>query len=490
MTFQLTNNQQEALRKLQSFSREEQSRCFVLRGYAGTGKTTLVKYYVEWLEQNGFVVELLATTGRAAKVLANKTGREANTIHGCVYVFDEMEEQLPKGEQSGQLTLQFGIRDQPVFDKPLVYIVDEASMIANSPSKGGQMARFGSGHLLMDFLAFTKGQRIVFVGDPCQLPPVSADSFSPALSPRYMRDHYRVAVRYAELFEIVRQSANSEILQLAGVFRNDIVKEYYVKWPKLSVPREQSAHLIKNEHLLVAKYLEFLKKKQYDRAVMIVNANRHCRRLNHKIRMTLFNNKKLQKGELLMVVQNNYLVPLSNGDQVVVESVRPHGKKAGFFFLEVEVKSLANDQKYKTLLIRDLLFNDYAGLQAEESRRLLIDFDKRMRNKGIGRKTDEYQEAMRSDPYLNALRAKFGYVITCHKSQGGEWDNVFLNIQKGVYALESNALYRWYYTALTRASERLYVNDGFWVKGFAKRQPKANAQFFKKRSQSQKNDKK
>ncbi len=479
---QLTDNQKDALRKLQDFSKEKNARCFVLRGYAGTGKTTLVGHYVTWLEANGFEVELLATTGRAAKVLANKTGREAATIHSCVYVFDEMAEQLPKGEQSGQLTLQFGIRDRPICDKPVVYIVDEASMIANTASKGGQLANFGTGHLLRDFLDFTEGERIVFVGDPCQLPPVSEDSFSPALSPRYMRDHYHVAVRYAELFEIVRQSINSEILYLAGIFRNDIVQEKYVQWPKLSVPREESAHLIKNEHLLVAKYLDFLKRREYDRAVMMVNANRHCRRLNHKIRMTLFNNKKLQKGELLMVVQNNYLVPLSNGDQVVVESVRPHGKKAGFFFLEVEVKSIANGAKYKTLLIRDLLFNDFAGLQADESRRLLIDFDQRARKKGLKRKSEAYRDAMRSDPYLNALRAKFGYVITCHKSQGGEWKHVFLNIQKGVYAQTSNALYRWFYTALTRASEQLYINDGFWVKGFAKRQPRVNAAFFKNRN--------
>ena len=478
---QLTNNQSAALQKLRNFSEEGGSRCFVLRGYAGTGKTTLVGYYVDWLEQHGFEPVLLATTGRAAKVLATKTGRAATTIHGCVYVFNEMEEQLPQADQSGQLTLQFGVRDQPYYLKPVVYIVDEASMIANTASKGGQMARFGSGHLLRDFLSFSEGQRVVFVGDPCQLPPVSNDLFSPALSPRYLRDQYQVAVRYAELFEIVRQEEQSEILQLAGVFRHDIVKENYIKWPKLSVPREQAVHLMKNEHLLVAKYMEYLRRKEYDQAVMIVNANRHCRRLNHKIRMTLFNHKDLRKGELLMVVQNSHLVPLSNGDQVVLESIQPHGKKAGFFFLEVKVRSIANGVIYQTLLIRDLLFNDYAGLQTEESKRLLIDFDKRMRNKGLSRKSEKYQEAMRTDPYLNALRAKFGYVITCHKSQGGEWPNVFLNIQKGVYALPSNALYRWFYTALTRASQKLYINDGFWIKGFAKRQPKVNAAFFKKR---------
>lgn len=470
--FQLTAHQGEALEKLQAFARADDGRCFVLRGFAGTGKTTLVGYFVRWLEERDFHPVLLATTGRAAKVLAEKTDRPAATVHSCIYQFDELAGLESSADRSGQLTLQFGVRDRPFFDRPVVYIVDEASMIPNTATTGGEVARFGSGHLLVDLLAYTKGARVVFVGDPCQLPPVSAESFSPALSPRYLRDHYEVAVRYAELSEIVRQQADSEILTLAGRFRGDIVRERYQKWPKLLAPRQETAHLYPNEAELVKTYLKYLQKRDYQQALMITNANRHCRRLNHRLRLSLQNDKNLLEGELLMVVQNSYYVPLSNGDQVVVKKVRPAGRRAGFTFLEVKLENVNTGAICETLLIRELLYNDYAGLQAEESRRLLIDFDRRARNTGLKRKSEAYQSAMRSDPYLNALRAKFGYVITCHKAQGGEWPQLFLNIQKSVFAQKSNALYRWFYTALTRASQHLHLNDGFWVQGFMERQPK------------------
>lgn len=479
VTLQLTPHQNDAFQKLKDFTKAADSRAFILRGYAGTGKTTLLGHYASWLDESGFKPVLLATTGRAAKVLQMKTGIEAKTLHSCIYQFDEldgMEEQT----SGGQLTMQFGLRRHPRYEEPPVYIVDEASMIPNTALTGGQVAQFGSGHILMDFLEFTEGRKIIFVGDPCQLPPVSEETFSPALSPRYLRDQYKVPVQYAELTEIIRQGADSEILTLAGRFRSDIVAERYVKWPKVGVPSGKQAHLLPNEHELVGAYMKHLERKAYDKALMITNANGHCRRLNHKLRMQLMGNKNLAPGELLMVVQNSYYVPLTNGDQVVVKKVRPAGKNAGFNFLEVELEDVGGTRKYKTLLIRELLYNDYAGLQPEESRRLLIDFDQRMRKKGVKRKTDAYKEAMRNDPYLNALRAKFGYVITCHKAQGGEWPNVYLNVQKSVFVQQRNALYRWFYTALTRASDNLYLNDNFWIEGFNRRQPKVAAQQFRK----------
>jgi len=474
----LTKHQQKAFEKLKAFTQDSDSRAFVLRGYAGTGKTTLLGKYAQWLESGQIKPVLLATTGRAAKVLAAKTGREAATIHSCVYQFDEMAEGA--GGAGNQLTLQFGIRKKTLYAQPVVYIVDEASMIPNTAATGGQVAKFGSGHLLIDFLQFTEGQRVVFVGDPCQLPPVSEETFSPALSPRYLRDNYQVAVQYAELEEIIRQEADSEILALAGRFRSDILAKRYVKWPKIAVPGGAQAHLYSSEHEMVKAYLKHLEKRNYDRALMITNANSHCRRLNHKLRMHLMGNKNLVSGELLMVVQNSYLVPLMNGDQVVVKAVRPAGRKAGFNFLEVKLEDMASGKTYQTLMLRELLYNNHPGLQPEESRRLLIDFDQRMRKAGVTRKSDAYQRNMREDPYLNALRAKFGYVITCHKAQGGEWPEVYLNIQKSVFGQQRNALYRWFYTALTRASEHLYLNDNFWIEGFNKRQPKVAIRQFKK----------
>lgn len=486
-TFTLTSHQAEALAKLQAFTREEGNRCFVLRGYAGTGKTTLVGNYVRWLEAQGIQAILLATTGRAAKVLAEKTGKEAATIHSCIYQFDQLAGLDGASGPGGQLTLQFGMREPPEKEQPLVYIIDEASMIPNTAMTGGQVAKFGTGHLLIDLLTFTEGQRLVFVGDPCQLPPVSAESFSPALSPRYLYENYTRPVRYAELSQIVRQNVQSEILSLAGRFRADILQEKYEKWPKIMAPRGREATLHPNEHTLVQAYLPCLQKKDYQQAIMITNANGHCRALNHRLRMTLNGDKDLREGELLMVVQNSYYVPLSNGDQVIVRKVSPAGRKAGFTFLKVRLQNLNKSEVYETLLIRELLYNDYGGLKAEESRRLLIDFDQRMRRSGLKRKSEAYQKAMRTDPYLNALRAKFGYVITCHKAQGGEWPEVFLNIRKSVYAQGDNALYRWFYTALTRAGKQLHLNDGFWVAGFSRRQPEVAARQFKKQQRKKKN---
>lgn len=462
---QLTPHQQQALAKLQAFTKDPAGRAFVLRGYAGTGKTTLLGQYAAWLKQQGFTPVLLATTGRAAKVLQGKTGIAARTLHACIYQFDEMEG-LPAGDKTpaaGQLSLQFALKAHPDYGAPPVYIIDESSMIPNMALTGGQMARFGSGHLLKDFLEFSEGHRVVFVGDPCQLPPVSKETFSPALSPRYLRDNYTVAVQYAELSEIIRQGQDSEILRLAGRFRADIVARRFVKWPKIGRPAGQQAHLYKNEHELVRGYMKYLERKAYDEALMITNANGHCRRLNHKLRMQLMGNKNLVPGELLMVVQNSYKVPLTNGDQVVVKRVEPAGKRAGLNFLRVRVQEVGGGAEHDTLLIRELLYNDHPGLTPDENRNLLIDFDVRMRKNGVKRKSKSYEEAMRTDAYLNALRAKFGYVITCHKAQGGEWPNVFLNVQKSVFVMPRDALYRWFYTAMTRASERLFLHDDFWV---------------------------
>ncbi len=169
----LTPQQQQALEKLQFFTNDPKGRAFVLRGYAGTGKTTLLGRYASWLNDQQFEPVLLATTGRAAKVLAAKTDLSTQTIHSCVYQFNDMSE---VGESGEQLTLQFGVRTPPEDADNQVYIVDEASMIANTATTGGQVAKFGSGHLLLDFLAFTERRKVVFVGDPCQLPPVSADT--------------------------------------------------------------------------------------------------------------------------------------------------------------------------------------------------------------------------------------------------------------------------------------------------------------------------
>ncbi|MBV6428516.1 MAG: ATP-dependent RecD-like DNA helicase [Haliscomenobacter sp.] len=471
----LTPHQKDAFAAIQSFLKSPDERVFVLQGYAGTGKTTLVGNVVRWAQHRDWHPVLLATTGRAAKVLHNKTGFPASTIHSAIYLFrridDGRKDDEPEEEwthDTGQLSLEFGLRSNNALPDNLLYIVDEASMIAHEPARGQHTARFGSGNLLDDFLQYTRKHKVIFVGDPCQLPPVSENPFSGALSPPFLRERFRLKVQSFELQEILRQNKNSEILFIAGKFRRGFLREDYEKWPKIPVPMGRSAHVVPDEDALVEGYIQTMKGGDYAAAMMIGQANNQVYQLNTRIRQRLFPGQALQAGEMLMVVQNSYHVSLANGDQVVVEKVRDNVRYfPGFTFMEVTVRALHDNEEYQTLLLKELLYNDQPSLGAEDARRLLIDFDQRVRRQGISRKSDLYRHLMMSDPYLNALRAKFGYAVTAHKAQGGEWPQVFLHIRKSLFGLPRPELYRWYYTALTRAQEHLYFNDGWWVQGYS-----------------------
>lgn len=458
------------MEQLQAFLDDPQGRIFVLKGYAGTGKTTLIRSLCLELERRQRLFALLATTGRAAKVLQNKTRRSARTIHSQIYAFDEVGGMgASSAEPKGQLSLNFSLKQPIVPQSRVVYVVDEASMITHELAKEGHTARFGSGSLLTDLLEYGKGARFVFVGDPCQLPPIADNPFSSALMPSFLSAEYGLPVVSTELQEVIRQKAQSEILQAADQFRECVIREVFEKYPKLPAGRGKDLSLYKNHHLLVKAYARHIQKHGFQSAIMIAWANWQVNQLNRKIRKLLYPSWELQLEELLMIVQNSYITELANGDQVVLKKVRFEGKRAGFTFLRVRVKALHDGSEHEALMIRELLYNERSGLSREEVQRLLIDFDKRMRAKGVKRKSAEYEEAMRSDPWLNALRAKFGYAITCHKAQGGEWEEVYLNIHKSLYALKGPQLYRWYYTALTRARRHLHVNDGWWVQGFHSR---------------------
>ncbi len=464
---QLTAQQNQALQQLQAFASRPGGRAFVLRGYAGTGKTTLVGRLVSWLQEAGYSPVLLATTGRAAKVLQNKTGWTATTVHSCIYAFQEVGgSEAAWAGGAGQLQLDFKLRHNYGPPGKLVYIVDEASMISHEAAAGEHTAKFGSGSLLDDFLAYASGHKVVFVGDPCQLPPIGENPFSAALDEGFLRQRYALEVTAFELREIVRQRAGSEILGIAGRFRDLAVSQQYEKYPKVKLPKGGSAHLYPDEAGLLSAYVQQVRRGSFESAVMLCHANWQCSRLNESIRQALGRGAQVQPGELLMVVQNSYDVPLANGDQVVVEKVAFDCRRANLDFYNVELYALHNNLRYETKLIGNLLYDDSAGLSPDQTRKLIIDFDQRVRNPGLGRNSEAYKQQMMTDPYLNALRVKFGYAITCHKAQGGEWEHVFLNIFKSIYGMKRTELYRWYYTALTRAQQHLHLNDGWWVEGF------------------------
>lgn len=457
----LTPNQIQAFEKIKSFLHADHHQAFVLKGYAGTGKTTIVSQVVAWMEEHQIPFQLLASTGRAAKVLQTKSGKQVSTIHQCVYKLDRKK--LASANEV-QISLHFAIRSNEAISEETVYIVDEASMISHEVSRGRSQAEFGTGSLLNDFFDFISGRKVIFIGDACQLPPVAKDPRSSALDLNYLLNEAGVPAIGMELTTVVRQTENSGILRIARPFREGARSQVYEKYPKINFAPSNNMSLYPNEEVLVKRYLKDVVKKNYTESIMIVSTNRQVNDANKSIRGSVHGQQDLQPGELLMVVQNSYYVPLSNGDQVIVERVTFDAVREGLTFLKVRVRNLDDGSTHETLLIKDLLYQQNPGLSKSDNDRLMKEFTMRMRQNGISNNSEKYLEQLMIDPYFNALRAKFGYAITCHKSQGGEWPQVYLNIHKSLYGMPGPQLYRWYYTAITRAKDHIHFNDGWWIR--------------------------
>jgi len=454
------------INELSSFINSK-NKLFVLSGSAGTGKTTLINDFSNWLEKKGFIPVLLATTGRAAKILRDKTKRSTSTIHSELYIFDKIDELSDNGEdawasESGQLQLSFDLKPKVENDKT-VYIVDESSMISHQSLEQAHTAKFGSGNLLKDLYEFIGNNKLVFVGDQCQLPPVSPSAFSPALNIEFLRKHLLCDVDGFELTHIFRQQLDGGILKSANYFRNSIKSSTYIKYPKILVDNSGEIIVHLDEPSQIKKYVNEILTNGFTNTVMITNSNKKSQELNMIIKHQISSSYELKVGDILLVTQNSYLVNLSNGDQVELIELGISENRAGFKFFKSKVKTLHDNKIYETLLINDFIYSNSPSISPTDIKPLMIDFDQRMRNLGLKRNSLEYKNQMRKDKYLNALRVKFGYVLTCHKAQGGEWENVYLNIQKSIYGYKSEYLYRWFYTALTRASKRIHLNNGWWI---------------------------
>ena len=202
----------------------------------------------------------------------------------------------------------------------------------------------------------------------------------------------------------------------------------------------------------------------YDK-IAICHSNWGCSNISRQVRNHRYGDARapLQQGDLLMVTQNNHIVPLTNGDFVEVMHAGPIKNHLGFKFQYVRVKAMHSITEYEILLSWDVLFGDIPNLSSDQQRLLMIDFSQRMRYKKVRPRSEKYFDEMRKDPYLNSLRANFGYAVTCHKAQGGEWDHVYLFLQRGMYTMGPQNLARWWYTAVTRAKERLYMAEDWWI---------------------------
>lgn len=471
-TFNLLPQQTAVFNALKAFTSNQQERIFILRGYAGTGKTSLMSGYIKYLRDQKITFHLLASTGRAAKILADKTSAITSTVHSHIYTFKDLDDDLEtvslsqqsmEVDDKGQLSLVFDLK--PInSSSTLVYIVDEASMIGDVEQIGGSFARYGTGKLLSDLIEYDKRGKFIFVGDACQLPPIGQD-ISPALSREYFQGtHNRAAIQY-ELTEIVRQDADNGIVTASLALRRLQVSNPVVKFASFPLKGYKDI-LLHNSHIdLVNNYIHKIRSQGFEYATLICQTNRHCSDLNRIIRSAFGRqNHSVSEGDILQVTQNNYLCDLVNGDMVEVLQTAQREYRCGLSFLQVAVLELASKNEYRLLMVEDILYAQATNLNAKQHKDLMIDFFQRMKHLGIRQKDEEFKRRMLTDPYLNALKAVFGYAITCHKSQGGEWEEVFLYLDNKIHGIPKPGIYQWLYTAITRARRKLHAVQDWFIK--------------------------
>lgn len=464
MEFTLTTQQQQVLAKIKIFMESDAS-VFILRGYAGTGKTTMVKQIVDYVLQDWYV-ELMAPTGRAARVLQTKTGHLAKTVHKTIYSSAALLAKEVQDVAESEFKLCFPIK---ITDGNIVAIVDEASMLC-SLKRAQEIFVFGTDNLMDDLLTYVRpsfGGKVIFVGDPMQLPPIG-ESVSNALNADFF-EQKGLKVMQAELTEVLRQTGDSVILKNAMQIRNLLKKE---KRNRLVFEKKKGDMESLPSGELLKKYIETRKQTKKDDSVVICFSNRSASKYNKDIRKELYGEEEpeLQVGDVLLVNQNNYRLDIMNGEFVPVlyvgEKVRQSApvyvqeggnkirKVIELEFVHIQVFNSQNERQ-DCMLLLDLLNNENPSLGIDEQRALFINF--RMRNPNLKPRTEEFTNALMADPYFNCLKAKYGYAVTGHKCQGGEWDNVFIDYC-GRTGLSDDCL-RWAYTATTRARKLLYFTN-------------------------------
>ena len=476
----LTDDQQRVLKRILDFVDGKDDRVFILKGYAGTGKTTLMRFLIKELDRKNRYYRLVAPTGRAAKVMENISGSTggASTIHSMIYSFSGLDEEkpeqaMPEMDATGQLLLNF----EPVTinsSVSTVYIIDESSMIADIETKDPTQAKFGSGKLLTELMAYDANpdSKFLFVGDPCQLPPVE-QYFSPALMPNYFRQHFGVGVQEEQLTQIMRQADDNDIVTASKRIRSlwsqapESKEEYGTRklWGKLPFRNHRDIMFHPDKAQMVDHYVHGIKENGLNHGVIICRSNKACNDLSANIRERLgLHINSIQEGDLLMVSQNNLLTGLANGDLVVVNHVTDKtASMAGLRFRYIKVTDLATSKQYSSWIIEDILFQSQPNLDKVQQTALFTDFIVRMKRLGIKEKTPPFYDKMMNDLYLNALRCNYGYAVTCNKAQGGEWDEVYIDMPRNITLNPAKPDYQWVYTAMTRARKTLHlVNDFFY----------------------------
>jgi ATP-dependent exoDNAse (exonuclease V) alpha subunit len=423
---------------------------FVLKGYAGTGKTTVISTIVNNLSEINKKYVLLAPTGRAAKVIANYSQKSAFTIHKKIY--------FPKKNSGGGVSFTL----QPNKHKNTIFIVDEASMIsdANQESKLHE-----NGSLLDDLISYIYSGtncKMLLLGDTAQLPPVNLD-ISPALDIKSLALHYQKEVRHIELDEVMRQEENSGILFNATELR-ELLKDDFFESFQFNVNDFKDIVRLSDGYDIQDAINSAYSNYSIEDTAFIVRSNKRANQYNQQIRMKILDKEsELSSGDYLMVVKNNYFWLketdeadfIANGDIIEVLQIFNIKELYGFTFANVQVRMVdyPNQKPFETVLLLDTITSESPSLTYEESNRLYEEVMKDYENE-----TTKYRrfQKVKENEYFNALQVKFSYAITCHKSQGGQWNTVFIEqpyLPDGI----NRDYIRWLYTAVTRAKDKLYL---------------------------------
>lgn len=484
-----TQSQKSAIDAFSSFIKND-ARVFLLKGAAGTGKTTLLLEFLRILNKENFPVRLMAPTGRAAYILSQKCQQQAFTIHKSIYTLSSLKpsrEQKAQSEYDDELLATFGMRRNDDSTQT-VYIIDEASMVSDA-DMGNEVLSFGSGKLLSDLFQFANGRKMIFVGDFAQLPPLGMN-FSPALDKAYIERNFQCAVEESMLREVMRQADAGAILENATKVRECIENKSFVEFTL-----SEGEDSISEPDNLLLPYFNLSANGPCVKGAIITYSNRQALQYNLEVRKHYYgaDAPKLVPGELLMIARNNYAYDceLFNGNIVrvtdcsqdvvernvrvktgkdKVESVQLRFRSATIMF-GVNGKSVTID----VTLLDNFLDDPSGSVSGLLAKALIVDFNNRL-PAGLKEEVSKIKRLMRSnrplttkekylcqaycdlllkDPYYNAVICTYGYAMTCHKAQGGEWNYIFVDMERfGGYANEN--YFRWAYTALTRASQKLW----------------------------------
>ena len=457
LKYEPTSCQDSLLKTIADFVCSDDSDILVVNGYAGTGKTTAISSVITTLKQYHTKCVLLAPTGRAAKVLSSYAGQPAFTIHKHIY-----RQKSVGGDGFGQFSLY------PNKDKETLFIVDEASLIGIDAGQQQSSVAFGSGNLLDDLISYVRSGvecKVILIGDSAQLPPVGIDA-SPALMMDYMNMHG--GVRWAELSSVVRQQQESGILHNATLIRH--LQRELDCGPGImelcdlglevegfeDIERSSGGDLIEKISDAYSYYGE-------DETVILCRSNKRAIKYNMGIRSTVqFKEERLVRDDKLMIVKNCYqfvedvegMDYIANGDIAKLQKISRFEERYGLHFAEARISFPDyDDQEITAKVILDTLESESAALTYEQSNALYQGVNEDYSHITVKKKR---YEAVREDQYFNALQLKYANALTCHKSQGGQWRCVFIDNAFWQEELTVDDL-KWLYTAITRATEKVYL---------------------------------